>query len=196
VFIEFHVDSLATKLYALHGEAKALLGCGVPAEFDLAAGTDDALPWQRDVAAQELCDRSMVERIAGGCGDFTVGRDFSLFDGTNDSAEGVVAGLIFAEGVFQDSSLEILRRNGASHGETVSKMRRGFPSRRRLCGILLSVERVPLVALRMGVKDFEWELICRFRLVSELRLNCVDEMFQCVGVDPYLMTTSMGRHGR
>lgn len=132
MFVEFHVDSLAAKLYVLHGEAKALFGCGVSAEFDLAASADDALPWQGDVAAQELCDRSMVEGIAGGCCDFAVSGDFSFRDGTNDAAEGGIAGLVFAEGVLQDSSLEILRRDRASHGETVSKTRIGFPSRRGL----------------------------------------------------------------
>jgi len=44
VLVEFHVDALAAKVDALHGQAKALLGCGVTAEFDLAAGADDALP--------------------------------------------------------------------------------------------------------------------------------------------------------
>ena len=64
---------------------------------------------------QELCDCSVVERIACCCGDFAVGRNFSLGDGTNDAAKGGIARFIFAERIFQDSSLEILRRGGASH---------------------------------------------------------------------------------
>ena len=59
----------------------------------------------------------MVERIARRCGDSAVGRDFSFGNGADDAAEGVVSRLIFAEGVLQDSSLEILRRDWASHGE-------------------------------------------------------------------------------
>ena len=29
VFVNFHVDALASKLYAFHGEAKSLFGCGI-----------------------------------------------------------------------------------------------------------------------------------------------------------------------
>ena len=59
----------------------------------------------------------MIERIACCRGDFAVGRNFSPGDGTNNAAKGSIACFIFAERIFQDSSLEILRRGGASHGE-------------------------------------------------------------------------------
>ena len=116
VFIEFHVDALAAKVDAFHGEAKPLFGCGVPVEFDLPSRANDALPWQGDVAAQELCDRSMVERIAGGCGDLSVSGDFSFRYGTNDAAEGGIARLVFAQGVFEDAALEVLGRCWPRHG--------------------------------------------------------------------------------
>src|SRR5580698_196047 len=57
----------------------------------------------------------MVERIACRSGDFAIGRDFSFWDGANDAAEGGVAGLIFAEGIFENSSLEILRGSRWAH---------------------------------------------------------------------------------
>jgi hypothetical protein len=44
VFIDFHIDPLASKLYALHAEPKALFRCGFTPELDFATGTHDALP--------------------------------------------------------------------------------------------------------------------------------------------------------
>ena len=58
----------------------------------------------------------MIEGIACCRGDFTVGRNFSLGDGTDDAPEGGIARLIFAKRIFQNPSLEILWRNGA-HGQ-------------------------------------------------------------------------------
>jgi hypothetical protein len=60
-----------------------------------------------------MCDCSMVERITCGCGYFAVGGDFSPGDGSDDATKGVIACFIFAKCVFQDSSLEILRVDGA-----------------------------------------------------------------------------------
>lgn len=54
----------------------------------------------------------MVEGIAGGCGDSAVSGDFSFGHGTNDTAEGGIARLVFAQGVFEDLALKVLRRSG------------------------------------------------------------------------------------
>ena len=75
VLVELHVDALAAKLYSLDAEAKALFGRSFTPEFDLAAGADDALPGEslKWSVAEQLCDGSVVERIACCCGDFAVG---------------------------------------------------------------------------------------------------------------------------
>jgi hypothetical protein len=44
VFMDLHVDTLASKLDALHGEAKALFCCGFTPQLDFASSTHDALP--------------------------------------------------------------------------------------------------------------------------------------------------------
>jgi len=117
VFVEFHVDALATEFYALDAEAKALFCGGFAFEFDLASGAYYALPGEsvERGAVQKFGYGSMVERIARGGGDFAVGRDLSLGDGADDPAERGVARLVFSKCVFQDSSLEILGRGGAAH---------------------------------------------------------------------------------
>ena len=117
VFVELHVDAPATELHALHGETEALFSGGFAFELDLAAGADDALPWESldRRAAEEACDCSMVEGIARGCGYFAVGRDLSFGDGMDDAPKGSVARLVVAEGILEDSPLEILRDSGGAH---------------------------------------------------------------------------------
>jgi hypothetical protein len=117
VFVEVHVDAFAAEFDAFDAEAKALFGCCLASQLDLAAGADDALPGQslKGGFAKQMCDRAMVERITCCYGDFAVGGNLSPGNGANDAAKGVVAGLIFAKRSFENSSLEILRSNGA-HG--------------------------------------------------------------------------------
>jgi hypothetical protein len=114
VFVDLHVDTLAAKLYALDAEAKALFGRSFASQLDLATGADDALPGEslKWSVTEQLCYGSVIERIACCRGDLAIGGNLALRNGTNDAAEGVVAGLIFAKGILQDSSLEILRGNG------------------------------------------------------------------------------------
>ena len=115
--MEVHVNASATELHALHSETEALFGGGFAFELDLAAGAYYSLPWEslQWCAAEEACDCSMVEGIARGCGYFAVGRDFSSGDGTDDAPEGGVARLVVAEGILEDSPLEILRDSRAAH---------------------------------------------------------------------------------
>jgi predicted secreted protein len=70
----------------------------------------------------------MVEGITCCRGDFAIGRNLSPGDGANDAAKGVVAGLIFAKRIFENSSLEILRSDGA-HGRNFIRVQ--WPSRRQ-----------------------------------------------------------------
>jgi hypothetical protein len=64
----------------------------------------------------------MIEGIACGGGNFTIGRDLSFGDGANDAAEGSVAGFVFTESIFQDSSLEILRGIETAHEQTLAEV--------------------------------------------------------------------------
>jgi hypothetical protein len=124
VFVDFHVDALAAKLYALHREAEALLGCSFAPELDFAAGADDALPGKalKGSVAEQAGDGSVIEGIACGGSDFAVGRNLAFGDGADDAAEGVVALLVFAETVFEDASLEILWDGRMAHGRNFSRV--------------------------------------------------------------------------
>jgi hypothetical protein len=118
VFVELHVDALAAELYAFHGEAEALLGCGFTAEFDFASSPDDALPgealhWS---VTEQAGDGSVVERITGGSGDLAVGGDFAFGHGADYSTEGVVSLLVFAETFFEDAALQVLWDGSGAHG--------------------------------------------------------------------------------
>ena len=67
------------------------------------------------VPAQQACYCSLVEWVACGGGYFAVGRDFSFGDGADDAAECGVTWLVFADSIFQDSSLEVLWDRRAAH---------------------------------------------------------------------------------
>jgi hypothetical protein len=69
--------------------------------------------------AQELRDRSMVERISRSRRYLTVGRYLSFRHGTDDAAKGGIALLICAQSIFEDTSLEILRNGRAMHAGSV-----------------------------------------------------------------------------
>ena len=112
-----HVDALSTEPYSFHRKPQSLLGGCLAAQFDFAGRADDPLPGQviEGLLSQELCDRSMIERISRGRRYLTVGRYLSFWHGANDAAKGGIAQLVFAECVFQDPSLEILRNCRLSH---------------------------------------------------------------------------------
>jgi hypothetical protein len=74
----------------------------------------------RRIGAQQAGDGSMIERIACGGRNSAVGRDFTLGNGANDAAKGVVTLLVFAEAFFENAALEILRDGRGTHGENVS----------------------------------------------------------------------------
>lgn len=69
--------------------------------------------------AQELRDRSMIERISRGRRYLTVGRHLSFWHGTDDAAKGGIALLICAQSILEDASLEILRNGRAMHASSV-----------------------------------------------------------------------------
>jgi hypothetical protein len=117
VLVKVHVYAPATELHALHGEAEALFGSGFAFELDLAAGAYYALPGEslQRCVAEEACDCSMVERVACGSGYFAVGRDLAFGNGTDDASEGDVVRLVLAEGIFEDSSFEVLRDRRGAH---------------------------------------------------------------------------------
>lgn len=120
-----HVDAFAAKVDAFHFEARALLFCCVAVKFDFAACAQDTVPGEYVgwVGAQEAGYRSVVEGIAGGCSDSTVGADPAAGDGQDDAAEGCVAQLVGGGAVAQDSSLELPGGQGEGHAR-----------RRRLAG--------------------------------------------------------------
>jgi len=122
VLVLRHVDAPAAKLDSLHSETEALFGCGFATQLDLAARSDDALPGKsvRRIGAQQAGDGPMVERVACGSCDLTVGRDLAPRHGVNDATEGVVALLVLAEAFFEDAALEILGNGRGTHGENVS----------------------------------------------------------------------------
>jgi hypothetical protein len=69
--------------------------------------------------AQELRDRSMIERISRSRRYLTVGRYLSFWHGTDDAAKGGIALLTCAQSVLEDTSLEILRSGRAMHASSV-----------------------------------------------------------------------------
>jgi hypothetical protein len=117
VFACLHVNALATEADSFHGEPQALLSGCLAAQFDFATRTDDSLPGEviEGLFAQELCDRSMIERISGGGGYLTVGRYLSFGHGADDAAKGGIALLIWAQRILEDTPLEILRNGRAMH---------------------------------------------------------------------------------
>ena len=123
VFVGFHVDTFASKLYALHAKAQALFGCAFALQFNFAAGSYDALPRQRPVTipSEQARHCPLIKRIACCCCDLAVGRDFSLRNGADDASESSIALLIFAQPVFQDASLQILWNSRPSHEQNCIK---------------------------------------------------------------------------
>ena len=99
------------ELHTLQPEPQVLFVGRIAVQLDLPTGADDALPGQgvESFFAQELCDCPVIERITCRRGHFAVGRDFPLRDRTNDAAEGSIALLVFAKGVLDDTSLQVLR---------------------------------------------------------------------------------------
>ena len=69
--------------------------------------------------AQELRDRSMIERISRSRRYLTVGRYLSFWHGTDDAAKGGIALLICAQSILEDTSLEILRSARAMYASSV-----------------------------------------------------------------------------
>jgi hypothetical protein len=123
VLVDIHVDASAAKLNALHLKPKPLFRRRFAAQLDLAAGANDALPWKslKRSIAQQPRHCPMVKRVACGCGNLAVSRNLAFRNGTNDAAKSVVALLIFAKRVFQNSSLEVLRDGWAEHEENFSR---------------------------------------------------------------------------
>ena len=71
--------------------------------------------------SQQPGDGPVIERIACGGGNFAVGGNFAFGDGTNDAAEGGIPLLVIAQRIFQNSSLEVLRRFRAAHAPRLPK---------------------------------------------------------------------------
>jgi hypothetical protein len=144
VFVDFHVDALAAELYALETESEPLFGCGFAFQLDLATCTDDALPGQsvKRRATQQLGHRSVIQRIASSSCDFAVSRDSSFGDRSNDAEKCGVALLIFAKGIFEDLSLEILRRGRTLHEQN-------FIRDRAVEGVVCIFARMPNHEMRL-----------------------------------------------
>ena len=62
----------------------------------------------RHGAAEQGGDGAMVERVSGRGGYLAVGGDFAGWNGEDDAAEGGVAGLVGAEGGFEEGAGEVL----------------------------------------------------------------------------------------
>jgi hypothetical protein len=75
--VRFHVDSSAAEAHALGFQAEALLDGGVAGEFDLAAGSKDALPGQSITAAQNGGDLARGSGESGCAGYAAVGGNFA-----------------------------------------------------------------------------------------------------------------------
>ena len=123
VFVEFHVHAPAAKLDSFHGEAKALLRCGLSSKFDLAASADNTLPrygLQRSLSQQSGYG-SMIEGITCSRSHLAVGRNLALGNRTNDAAKGGVAWRVVAQRILQNSSLEVLRNSRAAHAQNYNK---------------------------------------------------------------------------
>ena len=71
--MEPHVDLAAAKADAFSFETQTLFDSGVAAEFDFAAGTENALPRQTVGTAQDLGNLAGRAGISGGLGDRPVG---------------------------------------------------------------------------------------------------------------------------
>jgi hypothetical protein len=100
VFESLHIDTAGEELDAFQFEAGALLVGGGSAEFDVAAGAEDAMPGERVrwIGAEETGDGAMIARVSGcGC-DCSVSADFAGGDGEDHAAEGEVALFVRAEG--------------------------------------------------------------------------------------------------
>jgi hypothetical protein len=103
---------------AFEEEAGVLFdSCGVT-ELDATAGPDDTVPGKGvgRVGAEEAGDGAVIERVAGGGGDFSVGADLAGWDGEDDTAEGVVAELVGAGAVAEDAALELVGKEGGRGG--------------------------------------------------------------------------------
>lgn len=90
----------------------------------------------------------MVEGVACCRSYFAVCRDFAFGNGTNDAAESGVALLVFAKGVFQDSSFEVLRGRRGAHEEDFIRLGDGVGMLRQAGGFLFAKAR------RMGHPSF------------------------------------------
>src|SRR6202012_4848278 len=120
--MEFHVHSPAAKLDSLHGEAKALLCCGLATQFDLSTRPDNPLPRTRmqPCRPQYPGDGTMIERITGSRRHLAVGRHLALRDRADDAAKGGVPLLVVAQRIFQNSSLEVLGHRRTAHAQNIA----------------------------------------------------------------------------
>jgi hypothetical protein len=100
VHVDARVDAARDELDTFKLEAGALFAGGRSAEFDFAAGTEDAMPGERvgRIGAEKAGNGAMIARISGCGGDCAVGADFACGDGKDHAAEGEVALVIWAEG--------------------------------------------------------------------------------------------------
>jgi hypothetical protein len=124
VLARVHVDALSTEPDSFHREPQALFGRCLATQLDFAARTDDPLPGQviEGLLAQELRDRSMIERISRSRRYLTVCRYLSSWHGTDDAAKGGIALLTCAQSILEDTSLEILRSGRAMHASSVGSV--------------------------------------------------------------------------
>ncbi len=68
-----HVDLASTEADPFSFETQALFDSGVAAEFDFAAGTENALPRQTVRTAQDLGNLARCAGVSRGLGDRPVG---------------------------------------------------------------------------------------------------------------------------
>jgi hypothetical protein len=83
MFVALHIHAAAAKNNFLTLEAKALLEGVIAAEFDLAAGTQNAMPGQINGSMESPRHQPGTAAKSGGASDRTVGGDFAARDGAN-----------------------------------------------------------------------------------------------------------------
>lgn len=105
-------DAVGDELDAFKFEAGALLVGGGAAEFDFAAGAEDAMPGERVgwVSAEEAGYGAMVAGVSGCGGYCSVGADLACGDGEDHAAEGKVTLLIGEEGRAEELALGALEK--------------------------------------------------------------------------------------
>ena len=109
MLVDGHVHALAFELHSFHFQAKALLVGGSLVELYFASGAENALPGQACVVvAEKFRHKAMIERIARGGGDLSVGGDLAFRDGADDAADGGVALLVGTEAVLDDAAFEFV----------------------------------------------------------------------------------------